>query len=406
MPRFRYTVRNRQGMAQTGVTVAASRDDLIALLRRQGLLPLTVAEDRETSLGDRLRSLNPLEYRSMNSVDVAQNFHHIAMMFKSGVSLLEAVDLIAEHSRLSVQRIWRRVSARIRQGSSIADALAEHKVFTQLSIQLVRVGEKTGHLDRALQHASTELEEQRKIRAQLIGALLYPCFVLLFAIGVTVFMLVKIIPELQKFLSIMGRKLPPMTQALIDASEWFQAYTPSIAATLAASAGVLIVLYRWPPGRLALDTLMLRLPVFGRIFRLSGTVVFARAMEALLRSGVHILEALETVEGLHRNRYLAQCLAQARKRVAEGAPLSESLAARFGYMPMLARMMAIGENAGRLDEMLGEMGTFHQELLAKDIRRMSGMIAPALTVIVGGIIGFVYAAFLTAMFAAGGGSPQ
>jgi type IV pilus assembly protein PilC len=236
--------------------------------------------------------------------------------------------------------------------------------------------------------------------------LLYPCFVLLFTIGVTVFMLVKIIPELQKFLSIMGRKLPPMTQALIDASGWFQTYTPAIAAGLAAALAVLIGLYRWPPGRLALDTLVLRLPLFGRLFRLSGTVVFARSMEALLRSGVHILEALETVQGLHRNRYLAQCVAHARKRVAEGASLSESLAARFGYMPMLARMMVIGENSGRLDEMLEEMGAFHQELLAKDIRRMSGMIAPAMTVVVGGIIGFVYAAFLTAMFAAGGGSPK
>ncbi len=403
MPKFLYTARNRAGQEQSGLVEAASRDELAATLRSQGLLVLNIAEEKQRDYAQLLVRLNPLEYRSMRSRDVEEGFHQLAIMLRSGLDLISAMEIVADYSRLAVRRVWEQIIVRIRAGGSLSDALGEHKPFGNLIVQLVKVGEQTGNLDKAMLQASVELEESRKIRAQLLSALTYPLITLVFAIGVTVYMLTSIIPELKKFLAMMGRKLPPITQRLIDISNWFDTHTPMLLIGLASTAAIFAVLYRFPKFRLAMDRLLLRLPVVGRILRLSGTVVFARSLGALLRSGVLIVDALETVARLHHNRYLSQCVETARRRVIEGSSLAEPLAAsRYGYMPMLHRMVVVGENSGELDEILNEVTLYHQEMLQKKIRFMSEMIAPVITVLVGGIVGFVYAAFMVAMFSAGG----
>jgi len=126
----------------------------------------------------------------------------------------------------------------------------------------------------------------------------------------------------------------------------------------------------------------------------------------LLRSGVLIDQALKTMEQLHGNKYMASRVAYARKKVLEGSSLAEPLETKSGYMELVLMMIKVGENSGTLDEMLEEMTTYHDELLQQAIDRLTGMIAPAMTVLVGGIVGFVYAAFLVAMFSAAGGSPS
>lgn len=404
MKNFRYTARDRAGQTRDGVMQAEDRQALLLSLRREGLLPVSIREDN--GIRWHLPSLNPFDYRPIHSADVEQAFHQLAVLQKSGVTLLDAVKLIGEFSRPPVRRVWESIGTRIRGGSSLAEALAEHAVFGNLVVQLVNVGEHTGHLDIVLDQASKELEERRRLRNQLISALIYPGFVLLFTIGVAAFLLIKIIPEIRKFLSLMGRKMPPITQALIDTADWIQANLLVLGVGTAASICAFLVVYRWPPARLFFDTLALRVPIMGRIFRLSGTVVFSRTLGLMLKSGVRIVDALEIVEQVHYNRYLAGCVARVRRRVIEGSSLAGPLESRYGYMPLLARMVVVGENSGALDRMLEEMAAFHGELLQKAIQRLAGLVAPAMTVIVGGMIGFVYAAFLVAMFSAAGGSPK
>jgi type IV pilus assembly protein PilC len=396
--------RNRAGQTQTGVVQARSRNELAATLRKQGLLVLEVTEQKSSEGLGWLARLNPLQYRPMRHQDVEEGFHQLAVMLRSGLDLVSALEIVADYSRLSVRRVWLQVIQRIRVGNSLTDALGEHKVFGKLTVQLVKVGEQTGYLERSMLQASTEMEESRKIRSQLISALTYPMITLVFALGVTAYMLHSIIPELKKFLLMMGRKLPPITQSLIDISNWFDTYGVLLLIGILTVAAVFVLLYQFPRLRLAIDFLMLRLPVVGHVLRLSGTVSFSRSLSALLRSGVRIVDALETVARLNYNSYLAQCVDTARRRVIEGSSLAEPLAAaKYGYMPMLHRMVVIGENSGTLDEVLSEVTLYHQEILEKKIRLMSEMIAPVITVVVGGIIGFVYAAFMVAMFSAGGG---
>jgi type IV pilus assembly protein PilC len=227
--------------------------------------------------------------------------------------------------------------------------------------------------------------------------------VLVAAIGVSAFMIVGVIPKLQVFLTAMGRKLPPMTQLLIDISSAIQSHGLQLTLGLMAAIAALILVYLWPAGRLFLDRLLLRLPIVGRLLRLAATVLFARSLGVLIGSGITLVEGLRTVEQLLRNRYLSSQVAAARNAILRGGSLAAPLAARDAFMPMLSCMVAVGETAGTLDDVLEEVARFHESQLQSAIRQFSAIIEPAIVVVVGGIVGFVYISFFMALFAVAGG---
>ncbi len=406
MPLFTYTARNRNGQ-QIGDSIDSStRDTAITALRGQGLLVLKIEEVSGQRKNRKQFSLNPWDYRGIREKDLEHEFHQLAVMLRSGISLMDALEMTAAHTRIGEQKTWDRLIDRIQQGSSFSDALAEHDIFSEFTIQLVHVGEQTGHLYIVLEQAADEIKSSRRIKKQIKSALKYPSFTLLFAIGLVIFMLTSIVPEIKELLKIMGRPMPPLTQALIDVSDWFLANGMLIGITLVVSLVSFILLYNFPTTRLWIDRAALNLPLLGKIFRLSGTVLFSRAMGLLLRSGVVISDALVTMEKLHVNKFMASRIAFTHKRVLLGSGLAESLAVNSGYMPLLLQMVSVGENSGTIDEILQEMADYHDDLLAQAIAQLTGMIAPLMTVFVGGVVGFVYAAFLVAMFSAAGGSPS
>jgi type II secretory pathway component PulF len=242
------------------------------------------------------------------------------------------------------------------------------------------------------------------LRTSMLTALAYPVIVLTAAIGVTAFMAFNVIPKLEKFLATIGRKLPAVTQMLLDVTHTIQAYASYVVGGVVALVIALIAAYLWPPGRMYLDRVILRLPVVGTILRLSGTISFATNMSALLLSGVRILEGLRTVERLQRNRFLASQVSRAREAIIHGGNLAAPLSERYAFMPMLSRMIAVGESAGTLDEVLAELARFYEAQLQSTIRRLSVIVEPVIILVVGGIVGFVYIAFFMALFAAGGAS--
>jgi type IV pilus assembly protein PilC len=406
MPLFTYTARDRDGQQQSDSLESPNREAVIASIRKLGLLPLTVVEVKKKGAGANDFSLNPFDYLSFKEADIEHQFHQLAVMLRSGISLLDALEMTAKYCRIGARSTWNRMAKRIQQGSTFSSAMSEHKAFSEFTIQLVRVGEQTGQLGIVLDEAAKEVKASRKMRKQIIAALRYPCFALLMAIGVATFMLTSLIPEIKKLLKIMGKPMPPVTKALIDSSDWVITHGVMIGTGIAAFIVTFIIFYSLPPTRLLIDRFALRIPIIGYVLRLSGTELFSRAMGLLLRSGVVMVEALTTVEKLHTNKYMASRIAYVREKVVLGGSLSEQMESETAYMPLLLQMVRVGENSGTLDEILKEMTEYHDELLKQAIATLTGLIAPAMTVFVGGIIGFVYAAFLVAMFSAAGGSPK
>ncbi len=401
MPEYRYIARDGAGRQQSGTVEAESREAAVLQLRAQRLLVLEIAEIKRRD-GARGFSLNPLEYRAMRPVDVERDFHQLAVMLRSGLPILEALRIVAGHSRIAVARVWNKIADRIQQGDSLTEAMMEHKVFDRLTLALIRVGEETGNLDFVLDHASKELERIRNFKRQVVSALAYPLFVMVFAIGVAIFMLTTVVPEIKKFLSVLGRELPPITQALIDTSDWFETHGPYILIGLAVFVATIYLLRQVTLTRYWLDWLILKLPLFGSIAQLAGTVAFTRGLGTLFKSGVRIVEALEITEALLSNTWLGRRVAEARQQVLHGESLSKPLGETFGFPPLLHKMLVVGENAGTLEDILEEMTQYFEDRMARLIRTMAAFMEPAVTLIVGGIVGFVYAAFLVAMFSAGG----
>ncbi len=402
---FSYTARDKAGQQINDVLESPSRDTAVMQLRRDGLLVLKIDELKQKS-DEKDFSLNPLDYLSIRSGEIENAFHQIAVMLRSGVSLLAALDLTRKYARIGARKVWARIAERIQQGGSFTDALKEQGVFSHLTIELVRVGEQTGSLSVVMDQAAQEMASSRKIKKQVTSALKYPAFTLLFAIGLVVFMLTSIVPEIKKLLLIMGKPMPPITQALMDVSDWFVLNTLSLCIAALVFVVTFVVLYNWPPARWWLDRFSLRIPLIGHVLRLSGTVLFCRAMGLLLSSGVVMVDALKTMESLHGNQFMASHVAYAHSRVLQGSSLAEPLEDRAKYMELVLQMVRVGENSGTLDGILIEMTEYHDELLGEAIAQLTGMISPIMTVIVGGVVGFVYAAFLVAMFSAAGGSPS
>ena len=402
MSLFTYTLRDQFGRPQTGTRESASAAALAEALRTQGLLVLTVETAEDPNEGEGA-SFDVRQLLPVRSVDVELALRQIAVMLRSGLTLLIALRTAAENAdRPRFRQLLLQVSKRIEEGSSFADAMADHKVFDRLVVQLVRVGEATGFLDTVLARSAETLERRRQLRSQVLAAVGYPTVTLAGAIAVAAFMVLKVVPKLAEFLAVMGRGLPPSTQALVDLSNGIQAHGAMAGSLFVAALITGVLAYLTPQGRLACDTLLLRLPVVGKLLRVAGTALFARAFAILIGSGVTVLEALRTVEDVVRNRMLNAVIVSAQQRVFSGGGLAETLARKRGFMPMLSRMVAVGEASGTLDDVLDEVALFYEAQLAWQIKRFTALMEPTIIVVVGGVVGYVYISFFLALYSVAG----
>lgn len=406
MPKFNYIARNQTGQQVIDVIESPSRERVASQLRVLGLIPLQITEAYSKQNSILRYSWNPLDYQPINDKDIEFAFQQIAVMLQSGVALLDALNLTIKTCRYGAKKVWIEIANHVQQGMTLFDALSRHKQFTEFTLQMIYVGEQSGNLSGVMVQAARELKIARKLKSQIIVAVRYPLFSLFMAIGVCVLMLVKLVPEIKKVLKIFGKPLPQITQSLVDMSDWFLMYGYIILIVTSILFLASIFLYKTDKTRYWVDYFALYIPLLGEVFRMSGTVLFSRALCMLLRSGVLIVDSLATVEKLHRNKYIAKKVNETREKVIKGNTLAESMKNNYGFMPLMVHVLEIGENTGRMDMVLEEMTNHFEEQLEQRVAMLTGIIAPMMTIIVGGIIGYVYAAYLIGMFSATGATPR
>ncbi|MGN6544326.1 MAG: type II secretion system F family protein [Aureliella sp.] len=405
MLNFSYLARDRSGRLTRGAMTAESPTSLRASLQTLGLhlVSLEARPDRSLRWNVLLERLNPLQWLPPRSRDVETALRQMALMLRSGLDLLGALAAAADQSSSpALARILVRVGQSIKGGGALTTALARYAAFPPIAVQLIGVGEQTGSLDSVLEQAAEQMAARRASIAEVRAALAYPVLVATAAISIAVYLIFAVIPELQKFLSAMGRKLPRMTQSLVDLSLWCQLHGSSLVIFAVMSAMGLIVLTQWPPARMVMDRWLLRVPIIGGILRLAATATLAGSLAVMIRSGIKLVEALAIAERLQTNRFLAAQVVAAVEAVKRGKDFSQSLAARHGYAPMLPRMVAVAERTGELGAVLDDVAKFCQAELRAKIKRLSMLVEPAIIVLAGGIIGYVYLAFFMALMSAGG----
>ena len=404
MTRFHYIAKNDRGLLTRGELEASSRLAAHAALQRLGSRPVSIVPiaNRVAWLG----GLTKLSWRDAfgpRSYDAEVALQQLALMNRSGLGLITSLQSVAEQTKSKAfQKVVGAMVVDLQNGKSLHFAMDKHRVFPRVLTRLIEVGESTGELADVMEQGAKQMAQHRKGRNAILSMLAYPVCVLTAAASVSVYLVLVVIPKLQTFLTAMGRPLPSMTQSLLTFSQTMQSWAPMIATAILALCGGVYVTYRQPRGRLLLDRWMLSIPLFGSIFRLSGTITFSRTLGTMLRSGVTLLDALSAIETLHRNRYLASTVASIRQAVVRGQSLTAPLSRTTAYMPMLAQMMAIAERTGKTTEVLEQVTNFHEDLLQATTKRLGALMEPLLIVFIGGFVGYVYIAFFVALMSAGG----
>ncbi|MEO0795717.1 MAG: type II secretion system F family protein [Verrucomicrobiota bacterium] len=408
MGQFFHTSSLPSGERRQGVIEADTLDAARWSLLEQGLRPEKLQPAGANQVGQsgaassfELNRVDPRNWGGVKSVHIELTLRQLSVMLRSGLTLLAAIDTIIElpPSR-AVRRTYEQIRVKLEGGSSLADAISDEKGFPKSVVAMISLGEESGNLDIVMRRSAEAMESVRRNRNAMITALFYPTFTLTFAIGICVYMVIAVIPPMKRALQALGRPLPGMTQSLLDLSDFVNTYGPAILAIVVVSILTFIFIYLWPPGRLAVDRTLLRLPLAGTILRCGGTALFARSMATLLESGIRLVEGLRILTAVHGNKHFAAVVDSARNRILEGGTLADSLGRGRAYTPMMVKMVGVGESSGNLEETLVNVADFHDERLQTLIKQLSALIEPMIVLLVGGLVGYIYIAFFVGLYGA------
>ena len=393
MPAFAYTARDEQGRTQHGQRDGTDVREVATALRADGLLPLRVVQAAALPWWRR-----PVHLFGPRPIDLEMQLRQLSFMLRTGLTLLAALQVLAEQGSAATTRVWLDVAARIRAGASLHEAMLAPRCFPRLTTSLVDVGERSGNLDHVLARAADAMARRRRTRTQVLTALAYPALVVVLAVATVAYMMVSVVPKLAKFLAALGRTLPPSTQLLVDIANAVQVHLVRGSLLLAALVGALAIAWATRRGRLVLEAGLLRVPVVGRILRLSAVSTFAHNVSLLLASGVQLTTTLAVVQPLFFLRMVRERLGRCRESVVQGTALAESLSAEGTFPPLVHSMVRVGETSGSLDEVLDGVAHHHDEVLQELVRRLGTLIEPVILVVIGSIVGFIYFAFFMAIY--------
>ncbi len=330
----------------------------------------------------------------------------LAAMLEGGVPILNAFQTVAAQAGYLLSRALFCVANKLQSGKTLTDTLNEELPFLgNIIIGMISAGEANGDINRMCNYSSELLKRRRELKGQVLQAMAYPFLVILVTIGVVAFLMIKVIPKIMKFLSGRSKSLPPITQALIDVTEYLQANGLYFIGGAILFAIVIWLLRKSPETAVYVDYAALRIPVIGKVFCASSNMLWCRTLGLLLRSGINIIPALEYTSSALNNFFYKTELDEMKKIISQGHPLSTALrvSGLKPFIPLADAMLVVGESTGHMDTGLLKVADFCDMNLQRRISFLSKMIEPALFVVIGGIVGFVYIAFFMGLMAASTG---
>ena len=332
--------------------------------------------------------------------DVAIFSRQFSTMINAGLPVLQCLSIIADQQvNPTFKRIVNQIKDDIGSGGNLSDSMAKHpKVFDELYVNMIRSGELGGVLDTILDRLSVYMEKAEALKRKIKAAMMYPVIVISVAVIVIVFLMVKVIPTFEDVFNSFGAKLPPLTAGLVATSRFMQKYWWMMAAGIAAIRAGLIAFGKTAKGEYMLDSLLLKLPVFGDLARKSAVARFTRTLGTLLKSGVPILEALETVAKTSGNKVVEGVINGVRASIREGQGMTEPLKKGDVFPPMVIQMVSVGEETGKIDEMLMRAADFYEEEVDTAVEGLSSAMEPLIIVFLGVSIGTIVVAMFMPMF--------
>ncbi|WP_321368645.1 type II secretion system F family protein [uncultured Desulfuromusa sp.] len=403
MPFFEYSGFDAKGHKVSGKADGSGRKAVVKKLSQQGIYITNLNELAQSSSSGWLKSFG-IKCK-ISSAELAGMTRQMGTLLSAGISLDETLLTLGEQTEQAILgNTLMAIREKILQGSSLHEALNGHQqVFPSLYINMIQVGESSGTLDQVTLQLADFLDEQARIKSRIQAATAYPILMVLVGSGVLAFLFVFVVPKITLMLTEMDRALPWPTQLLITLSEgvknWWMVFLVLIIAALIA-----LKRYRnTPAGKNKTDSILLKIPIFGRLNLLIATAWFSRTLGTLLQSGVPLLKALDISKGLLRNKVLSNAIDDARRQVQEGGSLAKSLKESGVFPPMVAQMTAAGEKSGQLEPMLTRLADTYDHQTDLSITSLLSLLEPILILVMGGVVGFVVLAILLPLFEASQG---
>lgn len=406
MASFNYVALNRAKAKVSGALDAADRRGALAVLKAQGLMPLSITESGNTAgsqaVPGKTKTARAPSTARMKPAEVLLFSSELADLLEAGMTLGAALNALANQGEPSdpICAVSADLRDRILRGEAFSDAVDAHpRSFPPIYGNMVRAGEASGAMVEVLHRLSEHYERNQNMKSKIVSALTYPAIVLAMGVGAVVFAMVKIVPQFTTLFSSMGRELPLPTRMLIGMSDGLLKYGVFYAVGIVVG----IVLFRkWinGAGRTQWDAFKLRVPLIKGLIASGAYASLAYTMQTLLANGVNVLNALRISEETCGNAVIGAALKTARERVTDGTTISGPLAQSGVFPRMMTDMMALGEQTGNLPAALGHIGRRYEAELDRNIKIFTTALEPLLILFVAAIVGFVAIAILSAVFSA------
>lgn len=323
----------------------------------------------------------------------------MATLIESGIAVLPALELLQRQARGGLGRVLGDLAQAIKKGSSFSDGLREHpQAFPPIFARMIAVGERTGNLEVVLRQLAIHMEKEQAIIKRVRGAMAYPAFVILLAIGVVAILITMALPPLMDLFDEFNAELPLPTRILLAVSHFATAYMLHMAVALAVAVGIGAVYVRQPWGRRQLDYALLRVPLIGPVTVLTNAARFSGTTSMLLRAGIPVSEVMDLAIDTTENRIVCEGLRDVREGMLRGEGLSKPLSRSKLFPPMLIQMVEVGEETGTLDSNLETMAEFYGRDVDERISTLTSLIQPTLTLGVGLVVGFIALSVIMPMY--------
>lgn len=398
MATFAYVGKTRQGAVKKGELSAKSRDEAVDQLRKQNVI-VTSLEERQGSEG-----LGKLSLRSgIKDKDIVVFTRQFGTMINAGLPLVQCLDILGTQSENKVLgKAVTEVKTSVESGSTLADALRKHpKVFDELYVNMIHAGEVGGLLDTILGRLAKHIEKAMKLKGQIKSAMVYPSAIVGVAVVVITILMIWVIPIFAKmFAEMSGGKmgLPAPTQIVIDLSNFMKSYIVFMIAGAIVAIVALKRYYKTPKGKLTIDRLLLKTPIFGDLIRKAAVAKFTRTLGTLITSGVPLLEGLSICAKTAGNKIIELAIMDARVSISGGKTIAEPLSKSNVFPKMVTHMIAVGESTGALDNMLGKIADFYDDEVDQAVAALTSLLEPVMMVGLGTVIGFIVIAMYLPIF--------
>ena len=392
MPGFSYVAVDKRGKEKRGSLEAETRERALEQLKAEGLIPVSVREQ-----GALNKEIDFSIGKKVKPRDLSVFCRQFVSITQAGVPMKEALQMLSEQTENKwLKRAISEVLLNVEKGNTMADSMrSQPDIFPPMLVNMVEAGEQSGSLEMAFSRMAVHFEKEAKLKATIKKATIYPIILVIAAIGVIAVMLLFVIPIFIDMFADLDIEMPAITMFVMNSSKWMTSHWYVLLAIIVGVVAAYKLIYRTTQGRLTIDRIKMKMPLFGKLTVKTACSQFARTMSTLLMSGISTIDALETTSKIVNNIHYTNAMLKAREEVMKGVPLSEPLEASGIFPPMVYHMTGIGEETGNVEEMLEKMADYYDEEVEMTTQSVLAAMEPIIILFMALIIGTLVIAVIS-----------